>query len=262
MLRTRLIPVLLLQNGMLVRSESFSIHQVVGNPIHEAKRFNEWNVDELIYLDISRDGSYDLRRDDHKVKNLSEPMQILEEVSKTCFMPLTWGGRIRSIDDMRLCFRNGADKVAINTGAFRSPQLIRDGANAFGAQAIVVCIDVRRTVRGFEVFIDGGREGTGRDAASWAKEAVSHGAGEILLQSIDRDGVATGYDLDLIRAVARVSSVPVIALGGVGRYENYAEAVKAGADAVAAANIFHFKELSDRNGKRAMAKAGLHVRTS
>ncbi|MDP3238430.1 MAG: imidazole glycerol phosphate synthase cyclase subunit [Myxococcales bacterium] len=261
MLRTRLIPVLLLQNGMLVRSESFSIHQVVGNPIHEAKRFNEWNVDELIYLDISRDGSYDLRRDDHKVKNLSEPMQILEEVSKTCFMPLTWGGRIRSIDDMRLCFRNGADKVAINTGAFRIPQLIRDGANAFGAQAIVVCIDVRRTELGFEVFIDGGRESTGRDAASWAKEAVSHGAGEILLQSIDRDGVATGYDLDLIRAVAQVSSVPVIALGGVGRYENYAEAVKAGADAVAAANIFHFKELSDRNGKRAMAKAGLHVRT-
>jgi cyclase len=260
MLRTRLIPVLLLQNGMLVRSESFSIHQVVGNPIHEAKRFNEWNVDELIYLDISRDGSYDLRRDDHKVKNLSEPMQILEEVSKTCFMPLTWGGRIRSIDDMRLCFRNGADKVAINTGAFRTPQLIREGANAFGAQAVVVCIDVRRTKRGFEVFIDGGREGTGRDAASWAKEAVSHGAGEILLQSIDRDGVATGYDLDLIRAVAQVSSVPVIALGGVGRYENYAEAVKAGADAVAAANIFHFKELSDRNGKRAMAKAGLNVR--
>ncbi|MCA3012337.1 MAG: imidazole glycerol phosphate synthase subunit HisF [Myxococcaceae bacterium] len=262
MLRTRLIPVLLLQNGMLVRSESFSVHQVVGNPIHEAKRFNEWNVDELIYLDISREGSYDLRRDDHKVKNLSEPMQILEAVSKTCFMPLTWGGRIRTVDEMRLCFRNGADKVAINTGAIRNPRLIADGAAAFGAQAIVVCIDVRRTERGFEVFVDGGRQGTGRDAASWAREAVSLGAGELLLQSIDRDGRATGYDLELIRAVSRSSSVPVIALGGVGRYENYAEAITAGADAVAAANIFHFRELSDRNGKRAMAKAGIIVRQS
>ncbi|MCU0699260.1 MAG: imidazole glycerol phosphate synthase cyclase subunit [Myxococcaceae bacterium] len=254
---------LLLQNGMLVRSESFSIHQVVGNPIHEAKRFNEWNVDELVYLDISRDGTYDLRRDDHKVKNLSEPMQILEEVSKTCFMPLTWGGRIRELEQMRECFRRGADKVAVNTGAVRNPALIRDGANAFGAQAVVVCVDVRRHADGrYEVFIEGGREATGFDPADWARRAVEHGAGEILLQSIDRDGTAQGYDLELIRRVTAASSVPVIALGGVGRYENYAEAIKAGADAVAAANIFHFKELSDRNGKRAMAKAGLNVRTA
>jgi cyclase len=263
MLRTRLIPVLLLQNGMLVRSESFSIHQVVGNPIHEAKRFNEWNVDELIYLDISREGSYDLRRDDHKVKNLSEPMQILEEVSKTCFMPLTWGGRIRSLEQMRECFRRGADKVAINTAAVRTPELIREGATAFGAQAVVVCIDVRRHADGrYEVLVDGGREPTGLDPVDWAKRAVDHGAGELLLQSIDRDGMATGYDLELITRVASASSVPVIALGGVGRYEDYARAVRAGADAVAAANIFHFKELSDRNGKRAMAKAGLSVRTA
>lgn len=261
MLRTRLIPVLLLQNGLLVRSEGFSIHQVVGNPIHEAKRFNEWNVDELIYLDISRDGSYDLRRDDHKVKGLSEPMEILEEVSRNCFMPLTWGGRIKSVEQMRQCFLHGADKVSINTEAFKNPQLITDGAKSFGSQAIVVCIDVKRSADGrAEVFIDGGKTATGVEAADWARQAVAAGAGELLVQSIDRDGAARGYDLELIRAVSAVSTVPVIALGGVGRYENYAEGVKAGADAVAAANIFHFKELSDRNGKRAMAKAGISVR--
>ena len=261
MLRTRLIPVLLLQNGLLVRSESFSLHQVVGNPIHEAKRFNEWNVDELVYLDISRDGAYDLRRDDHKVKSVTEPMGILEEVSKTCFMPLTWGGRIRSVDDMRECFLRGADKVAVNSGAFRTPSLVSDGARLFGNQAIVVCVDVRRHADGrCEVFIDGGRGGTGVEPIDWVKNVIGLGAGEILLQSVDRDGVAGGYDLKLIEAVASASSVPVIALGGVGRYEHYVEGVKAGADAVAAANIFHFKELSDRQAKRTMSKAGLSVR--
>lgn len=261
MLRTRLIPVLLLQNGLLVRSEAFSIHQALGNPLHEAKRFNEWNVDELIYLDITRDDTYDLRRDDHKVKNLTSPMEILEEVSKTCFMPLTWGGRIRSVDQMRECFSKGADKVAVTTAAFRTPQLIRDGAKSFGSQAIVVGIDFRRTADGrTEVFVDGGRQGTGADAVSWAKEAANLGAGEILLQSIDRDGRAQGYDAALIGEVAQAVSIPVIALGGVGRYEHYVEGVKAGADAVAAANIFHFKELSDRNAKRTMAKSGIAAR--
>jgi cyclase len=162
---------------------------------------------------------------------------------------------------MRQCFLHGADKVAINTGAFKTPQLIRDGAHAFGAQAIVVCIDVKRHADGrYEVVVDGGREATGVDPVTWAKQAIAHGAGELLVQSIDRDGTAAGYDLELIGSVAAVSSVPVIALGGVGRYENYVEGVKAGADAVAAANIFHFKELSDRNAKRTMAKGGLQVR--
>jgi imidazole glycerol-phosphate synthase subunit HisF len=261
MLRTRLIPVLLLQNGLLVRSESFSVHQIVGNPIHEAKRFNEWNVDELIYLDISRDESYDLRREDHRVKSLSTPMEILEQVSKRCFMPLTWGGRIRSTAQMRECFRNGADKIAINTAAFDDPGLISEGARLFGSQAIVVCIDCRQFSDGRrEVFVEGGRRATGLSPFDWVKEVTARGAGEILLQSIDRDGTARGYDLELIREVARISTVPVIALGGVGRYENYVEGIRAGADAVAAANIFHFKELSDRNAKRTMNKAGIPVR--
>ncbi len=261
MLKTRLIPVLLLQNGLLVRSEGFKIHQVIGNPVHEVQRFNEWNVDELIYLDITQDAVYDLRRDDHKVKGLSDPLEILEAVSKTCFMPLTWGGRIRSLEDMRERFRRGADKITLNTAAIRTPGLIREGAKRFGTQAMVVSIDALRHGDGrAEVFIEGGRTPTGLLPQEWARQAEERGAGEILLQSINRDGSGRGYDLELIQEVAAATSVPVIACSGVGRYEQYAEGVRAGASAVAAANLWHFKELSDRGGKRALAKAGIAVR--
>lgn len=261
MLKRRLIPVLLLQNGLLVRSERFTFHQIIGNPVYEVQRFNEWNVDELVYLDITRDDDYDLRREDHKTRGLGDPLEILDAVSETCFMPLTWGGRIRSIDDMRERFRRGADKITVNTEAVRRPTLVTEAAHAFGNQAVVVAIDVLRGPDGkTEVLIDGGREPTGLDAAAWAREAEALGAGEILLQSIDRDGTGRGYDLDLIAAVAAATSIPVIALGGVGTYEHYARGIEAGASAVAAANIWHFKEMSDRGGKRALARAGVDVR--
>lgn len=262
MLKKRLIPILLLQNGLLVRSELFRIHQIIGTPIYEVQRFNEWNVDELIYLDITRDGDYDLRRDDMKVRGLSAPLEILEAVSKTCFMPLTWGGRIRTVEDMRQCLSRGADKIAINSAAVRTPELITEGARIFGSQAMVVSIDVfRHTDGSAEVFIDGGRTPTGAKPEQWAREMESRGAGEILLQSIDRDGTGRGYDLDLIRAVVSSTRLPVIACSGVGRYEHYVDGIRAGASAVAAANIWHFKELTDRGGKRAMAKAGVEVRS-
>ncbi|MBI3855477.1 MAG: imidazole glycerol phosphate synthase subunit HisF [Planctomycetes bacterium] len=261
MLKVRLIPVLLLQNGLLVRSEKFSVHQIIGNPIHEVRRFNEWNVDELVYLDISREGEYDLRREDQKVRGLDDPLRIIEEVSKTCFMPLTWGGRIRSVEDMRERFRRGADKISINSAAVRTPDLVTQGAKMFGSQAIVVSMDVRRHEDGRrEVFTEGGRRASGLEPAAWAREAQRLGAGEILVQSIDRDGVGTGYDLDLICAVSGACTIPVIACSGVGTFEQYAEGVRAGASAVAAANLWHFKEMADRAGKRALAKAGIDVR--
>ncbi len=225
------------------------------------KRFNEWSVDELIYLDISREDHYDLRREDHRVRGLNDPLTILEEVSRTCFMPLTWGGRIRTVDGMHQRISRGADKISINSEAVRRPELIAEGAQLFGSQAVVVSIDVMRQPNGAaEVFIDGGRTATGLRPEEWAREAEARGAGELLLQSIDRDGTGKGYDVDLIRSVTAVTTVPVIALGGVGRYEHYAEGIRAGASAVAAANIWHFKELSDRGGKRALAKAGVDVR--
>lgn len=260
-LKNRLIPVLLLQNGLLVRSELFKIHQAIGNPFYEVQRFNHWNVDELIYLDISRGDSYDLRRDDHKLQGLDDALGILDAVSRTCFMPLTWGGRITSVEQMREIFSRGADKVTVNSAAVRTPALIEQGARAFGSQAMVVSIDVLTHPDGRrEVMIDGGRTATGLEPAAWAREVERVGAGEILLQSLNRDGTGTGYDLDLIRSVASATSVPVIACSGVGQYSQYADGIRAGASAVAAANIWHFKELSDRGGKRALAKAGVNVR--
>lgn len=261
MLKHRLIPVLLLQNGLLVRSELFAMHQIIGNPIHEVQRFNEWNVDELVYLDITRDDDYDLRRGDAKVRGLADPLEILDAVSRTCFMPLTWGGRIRSVEDMGARFERGADKIVVNTQAVRTPDLIVEGARTFGSQAIVVGIDVRRAEDGTtEVFVDGGRTATGLAPEAWAAEAEACGAGEIFLQSIDRDGTGRGYDVPLIEAVAAATTVPVIACGGVGVFEHYAAGIRAGASAAAAANIWHFKELSDRGGKRALARAGVDVR--
>lgn len=261
MLKKRLIPILLLQNGLLVRSELFSIHQVLGNPIHEVERFNQWSVDELIYLDISRNDSCDLRREDHKIRGLNDPLAILDAVSKTCFMPLTWGGRIRSVAEMRAAISRGADKITLNSAAVRTPELITQGAQVFGSQAIVVSIDSRRQADGQrEVFIDGGLTATGWKPEEWAREVQRLGAGEILLQSIERDGTGEGYDLELIAAVASTTSIPVIACSGVGRYEHYVEGIRAGASAVAAANIWHFKELSDRGGKRALAKGGIDIR--
>lgn len=261
MLKKRLIPVLLLQNGLLVRSEKFSIHQVIGNPIHEVQRFNEWSVDELIYLDITREGDYDQRRADHKVANLNDPLKILEAVAKNCFMPLTWGGRIRSFEDVQARIRRGADKVAINTAAFLTPELIQKAAGVYGSQAIVASIDVRLSPdERYEVVIEGGRRGTGLDPVAWARQLEQLGAGEILLQSVERDGRGTGYDLKLIERVSKATRIPVIACSGVGRFEHYAQGIQAGASAVAAANLWHFKELADRAGKRALHKAGVDVR--
>ncbi len=261
MLKKRLIPVLLLMNGVLVRSEKFQTHQVLGNPIHEVERFNEWNVDELIYIDISREDGYDLRRNDSKVSSLCNPMDILDRVSRTCFMPLTWGGRIRNIDNMRELFSRGADKIAINTAAFENPDLITEGAKIFGRQAIVVSVDAKKNAAGeYEVYTNRGRNPTGTLVSEWVSQVEDSGAGEILLQSIDEDGMGEGYDTDLIRLVCSKVTIPVIACSGVGQFEDYAAGIKAGASAVAAANLWHFKELADRAGKRALSKAGIQVR--
>jgi len=261
MLKKRLIPVLLLRNGLLVRSELFRIHQIIGDPIHEVQRFNEWNVDELIYLDIGLHDHVEARRDDHKTPELGGPLGILDAVSQRCFMPLTWGGRIKTVEDMRERISRGADKITINSEAVRDPQLITEGAKIFGSQAMVVSIDVWRHEDGkTEVFTDGGRTGTGLDPVEWVRRCEDAGAGEILVQAIRRDGTGEGYDLDLIHQLSHAITVPLIACSGVGRFEDYAKGIEAGASAVAAANLWHFKELADRQGKRALAKAGINIR--
>jgi cyclase len=261
MLKTRLIPVLLLKNGQLVRSEDFHTHQIIGDPIHEVKRFNEWNVDELIYIDITQ-GDYNfVNRLDHKTAQMNGPLEILEAVSKTCFVPLTWGGRIRSFDDAAKRFQLGADKVTLNSVLFTAPDIPKQIAKRYGAQAVVASIDVWQHEDGrYEVFTGGKTTPTGKKPAEWAAVLQDMGVGEIFLQSINRDGKGIGYDLELIAQVSSAVEIPVIACSGVGTYEHYAKAVGAGASAVAAANIWHFKELSDRNGKRALQRAGINIR--
>lgn len=263
MLKTRLIPCLLLKSGLVVRSEEFSFHQVVGNPIHQVERFSSWAVDELIYLDITRDGTYDVRRDDHKFKGADDLLSIVEQISRTCFMPLTFGGGIRSMDDMRARFSHGADKITINSQAVATPELITEGARAFGSQAIVVAIDAkRRESDGWEAMTRHGSEPSGLDVVEWARESEARGAGEIFLNSVDEDGIAEGYDTKLIAAVAAATRIPVIACGGVGRFEHLVDGVRAGASAVSAANIFHFSEHSTQRAKKVLVEAGVDVRLS
>lgn len=256
-LSTRLIPCLLLKNGFLVRSEKFSFHQIIGNPVNEAERFNSWNADELIYLDISDGSGYDLRRDDMNVKSAGDFLTILKSVAEKCFMPLTVGGGIRTLEDIRERLKWGADKVTINTKALDDPFFIKQASEIFGSQAIVVSIDYKNG----EVFKDHGRFATGWSPPAWARECERLGAGEIFLNSIDRDGTGDGYDLETIRSVSECVSIPVIACGGVGSYEDFIDGiVKGKAHAVSAANIFHFKEMAYANAKKVMEKANLHIR--
>jgi cyclase len=263
LVKNRLIPVLLLKDGYLVRSEDFRVHQIIGNPIHEVERFNHWNVDELIYLDISEDDSFIGQRNDTKIKSNTDMLTVLEEVSKTCFMPLAVGGRIRTIQDIRERLKRGADKIIINTMAFENPEFVREAARMFGSQCIVISVDVRKnpTTGEYQVYADHGRKATGMDPVGCVKEMERLGAGEIFLHMIDRDGSAEGYDLELVSRVANATTLPVIACGGVGRLEHFAEGVLKGqASAVSAANIFHFIELSDRRAKKTMKKHGVNVR--
>jgi cyclase len=259
-LKTRLIPCLLLMNGLLVRSEEFKFHQVTGNPIHQVERLNAWAIDELIYIDITREGAHDLRRDDQKVKAMADLLDIIDEVSRTCFVPLTFGGGIRTVEDVRLRLAHGADKVTINTAAAERPAFIEEAAGVFGSQAIIVSIDAKQRDGGWEVMTRWGKHASGLDVVEWAREAESRGAGEIFLNSVDRDGLGSGYDLRLIEAVSEATTIPVIACGGVGRFKHLAAGVEAGASAVSAANIFHFTEHSTQRAKKALNEAGVPVR--
>jgi len=275
MLKPRLIPVLLLKDGVLVRSKTFTFHQLTGNPTSQVQRFSDWKADELIYLDINReDASHDYRETMNVIgttsslKNAPATMtnnfiDIIRFVSEKCFIPLTVGGKIRALEDIRIRLQNGADKVAINTQAIEDPSFIEKAARAFGSQCIVLSVDVKYDpeTKSHEVFSHFGKRPTGLSPIDWCREAEHSGAGEILLQSIDRDGTGLGYDIEITSKVADAVSIPVIALGGVGKFEHFVEGLKKGnASAVAAANIFHFSEHSVMKAKKAMKAANIDVR--
>jgi cyclase len=248
----RVIPVLLFDNGAVYRSQQFDRLYRLGDPLRQIERYKAWDVDEIIYLDM------------HRTVGSVRLIDVLPEVSRNCFAPLAVGGGICTTDDIRLYLNAGADRVVVNTAAFETPGFITEAAHRFGEQAIIVSIDARRRVDGkHEVVVDRGRRPTGVLAGDWAAQAASRGAGELFVNSIDRDGMGTGYDIELIRSVVDRVSIPVIACGGVGTFEHLAGGINdGGATSVAAANIFGFKELSYLRAKHAMLDAGNSVRPS
>ena len=262
MLKNRLIPVVLMRNGVVVQSKGFRRYQRLGNPFTIVERLTDWAADELVYLDISREAVYDLGRDDLNAPNRETVLDILSDIAGKCFMPLTFGGGIRTLEDAVVRIRRGADKITINTQALALPPFVDECARELGSQCVVVSMDVKeRETGGWEVHGSGGMLSTGRGPAEWAAEVETRGAGEILLNSIDRDGSGRGYDVALIKAVVDAVKIPVIALGGVGSWEDLAVGLRdARPSAVAAANIFHYTENSVFKAKKQLFDSGLNVR--
>jgi cyclase len=251
MLAKRIIPCLDVTAGRVVKGVSFVELRDAGDPVEIARRYDEQGADELTFLDITASS------DDRSII-----FHIIEKVAEQVFIPLTVGGGVREVQDVRNLLNAGADKVSINTSAVSNPQLVADAAAKYGSQCIVVAIDAKQVQPGkWEVFTHGGRKATGLDVIEWAKKMQLLGAGEILLTSMDQDGQKRGFDLGLTRAVTDALEIPVIASGGVGNLQHLADGVKqGGADAVLAASIFHFGEYTVQQAKQYMAQQGIEVR--
>jgi len=251
MLKVRIIPCLDVKDGRVVKGVNFVDLVDAGDPVEQAKIYDREGADELTFLDITASH-----------ENRETILDVVARTAEHCFMPVTTGGGVRTIEDIRKLLLAGTDKVSVNTAAVRNPDFVRQAAEKFGSQCIVVAVDAKRAGPGkFEVFTHGGRNATGIDAVAWSRRMADYGAGEILLTSMDRDGTKAGFDLELTRAVADAVPVPVIASGGVGTLDHLAEGVTQGhASAVLAASIFHFGTYSIRQAKEHMAKAGIPVR--
>jgi cyclase len=251
MLKVRVIPCLDVKDGRVVKGVNFVALRDAGDPVEQARAYDAAGADELMFLDIT--ASHEGR---------GAILDVIARTADVCFMPVSVGGGVRTVENARALLRAGADKVSINTAAVEDPDLISRMADAFGSQCVVVAVDAKaRPDGGWNIFTYGGRNDTGIDAVVFAERAVAKGAGEILLTSMDRDGAKTGYDIGLLRAVTGAVGVPVIASGGAGNVDHLVEAVTEGhADAVLAASIFHFGEVSIARAKQAMAEAGVPVR--
>ena len=260
MLKRRLIPVLFLRNGFIVRSELFKSYKNIGNPILEAKRFNDWDVDELIYIDISDDEFHDSRRDDHKTKFRSNFLSVVEEVTKVCRMPLTFGGGIRTMTDIQERLFLGVDKVTLNRMAVSSPEFIVRAVQNFGSQCITASVDYK--VKNQRAFVHSPcLYSTEIDLIEHCIHLQELGVGEIFLNCVDRDGTGQGYDLDTINLVSDAISVPLVVCGGAAsEYDILELAVSTTVSGLAAGNMFHFTELSYPRTKKLLAKKNVNVR--
>jgi imidazole glycerol-phosphate synthase subunit HisF len=253
MLKVRIIPCLDVKDGRVVKGVNFEGLRDAGDPVEQAILYDKAGADELCFLDITASH-----------ENRGTLLDVVHRTAEVCFMPLTVGGGVRTLDDIRALLLAGADKVSINTAAVSRPEFVKEAAEKFGSQCIVAAIDAKMADSGrYEVFTHGGRKSTGIDAVEHARKLTGYGAGEILLTSMDRDGTKVGYDLPLTRAIADAVTVPVIASGGVGKLDDLVKGVTEGhASAVLAASIFHFGEVSVAEAKAALEKAGLPVRNS
>ena len=246
----RIIPCLDVDNGRVVKGVNFVGLRDAGDPVEVAKRYNAEGADELTFLDITASH-----------ENRGTIVDIVKQVAKEVFIPLTVGGGIRKLEDIYSLLNVGCDKVSINSSAVRNPDLINESSKRFGSQCIVVAIDVKRVADGsYHVFVKGGREDTGLDALAWAKEVTDRGAGEILLTSMDTDGAKTGFELNITKQISDLVGIPVIASGGAGTMEHIKEAFECGASAALAASIFHFKEIDIMDLKRYLRSNNIPVR--
>ncbi len=249
MLAVRVIPCLDVNAGRVVKGTNFVDLRDAGDPVEIAKRYNVEGADELVFLDIT--ASSDKR---------AITLDVVKKTAEQVFIPLTVGGGIRTIEDIRTLLTAGADKISLNTAAVNNPDLISEGSKKFGSQCIVVAIDAKKDGKSWTVYTHGGRTKTKLDVIKWAKKVVELGAGEILLTSMDKDGTKDGYDLELMEEVTKTVNVPVIASGGAGKKEHFVDVCKKGASAVLAASLFHFKELSISDLKKHMKDNGIIVR--
>ncbi len=250
MLKKRLIPCLDVRDGRVVKGVNFVQLRDAGNPVEIAKRYDAAQADEIVFLDITAS---------HEGRGIF--LDVVRATAEQVFMPLTVGGGIRTVEDIRELLNAGADKVSINSAALRNPGLIREAAERFGSQCIVVAVDARKIGDRWTVYVHGGRIDTGRDALDWVEEAARLGAGEILLTSMDADGTKDGFDLALTDAVCRRVSIPVIASGGAGTMQHFVEVFKkTGADAALAASVFHYGEMTVREVKEFLNREGIEVR--
>jgi len=249
-LAKRIIPCLDVDRGRVVKGVQFLDIRDAGDPVEIAKRYNEQGADEITFLDITAS---------HEERDTT--YHTVERMASEVFIPLTVGGGLRTVEHIRLLLNAGADKVSINTAAIHNPEFVREAAERFGSQCIVVAIDAKRVADHWEIFTHGGRKATGINAVEWAKKMEAFGAGEILLTSMDRDGTKDGFDLAVTRAISEATSIPVIASGGVGNLQHLVDGVQQGkADAVLAASIFHFGQHTVGEAKAFMAKQGVCVR--
>ena len=250
MLKTRIIPCLDVKDGRVVKGINFVNLTDAGDPVEQAKIYDYQGADELCFLDITASSD-----------NRNILLDVVNRTADQCFMPLTVGGGVRSLLDIRNLLLAGADKVGINTSAIKNPNLITEGANKFGSQCIVVAIDAKKIKNRWRVFTHGGRKETGLDAIEWAQLVTEKGAGELLITSMDRDGTGEGFDIELLKNITSKVPIPVIASGGVGNLEHLVEGVKdGGANAVLAASIFHFGKYKIKEARKAMTEAGLNTR--